>query len=83
MPDGESWIELDDNGNPLGKWVWDGNKGMWVFTNTTPATGSKDTDLDDDPMNILALILVILIIAGLAAGLIILLKHKRREKEKQ
>ena len=31
IPDGDGWLELDEDGVPLGRWEWDPDLEMWVF----------------------------------------------------
>ena len=36
IQDGDDWIELDEDGVPLGKWVWDPETETWVFEPFSP-----------------------------------------------
>ena len=36
MPDGEGWLELDDDGVPLGRWEWDPVTETWIFDPIPP-----------------------------------------------
>ncbi|HCC34532.1 MAG TPA: hypothetical protein DEQ02_02385 [Ruminococcaceae bacterium] len=34
--DGDGWIELDEDGVPLGRWTWDPARGVWIFDEFPP-----------------------------------------------
>jgi len=36
MQYGDMWIELDENGVPLGAWIWDEPTDMWIFDENVP-----------------------------------------------
>ena len=36
IPDGDGWIELDEDGVPLGKWDWDDEEEIWIFDEEVP-----------------------------------------------
>ena len=42
IPDGDGWIELDDDGIPLGRWEW-GPDGEWIFDRFPPLGGMPKT----------------------------------------
>ena len=31
VPDGDLWVELDENGDPVGGWEWDKEVATWVY----------------------------------------------------
>ena len=39
IADGDGWIELDDDGVPLGRWDWDPDEEMWIFDEFPPLAG--------------------------------------------
>jgi len=53
---------------------------MWVFEEYPPAQNTQTGDFDDNPMNIIALIGIILVGGGLLTGLGFLIRKKIREK---
>ena len=36
IQDGDGWIELDEDGVPLGRWTWDEDEEMWIFEEDIP-----------------------------------------------
>ena len=36
VEDGDGWLELDEDGVPLGRWDWDEDLGEWVFEEFPP-----------------------------------------------
>lgn len=35
-PDGDGWIEFDEDGVPLGRWAWDNEEELWIFDEFSP-----------------------------------------------
>ena len=46
IPDDDGWIELDEDGIPLGRWDWDDDEKEWVYIPFTP-----DPPMSDPPMS--------------------------------
>ncbi|MDR0469041.1 MAG: hypothetical protein LBH09_03610 [Peptococcaceae bacterium] len=36
IPDGDGWLELDEDGVPLGRWDWDDEEEEWIFDEFPP-----------------------------------------------
>jgi LPXTG-motif cell wall-anchored protein len=50
VPDGDGYIEVGDDGAPLGRWEYDEDTGEWIFDPVVPlgeppATGDNDAAL--------------------------------------
>jgi uncharacterized repeat protein (TIGR02543 family) len=55
-PGGDNYIELDDNGQPLGEWHWDNDTEMWVFDPYLPLGDLPQTGVPGIPLFRLALL---------------------------
>ena len=42
-PDGDGWIELDENDVPQGRWQWDNEKLEWIFDDDVPLANIPQT----------------------------------------
>jgi len=57
IPDDDGYVEVDDEGNPTGRWVWDDDAGEWVFIpyppnntiNTVPVFSGSPDDINTEP----------------------------------
>ena len=76
IPDGDGWIELDENGVPLGRWGWDPDEEMWIFDDDVPRGSLPQTGSGLPPS------LYVLLLGLLSAGLGIALRFgiSRRHK---
>ncbi|MCL2365343.1 MAG: hypothetical protein FWC71_11870 [Defluviitaleaceae bacterium] len=36
VPDGDAWLEIDDDGTPMGQWTWNANEEIWIFEQFVP-----------------------------------------------
>jgi len=43
VPDGDGFLEFDDDGVPLGRWAWDEDEEMWMFEMFVPLSGMPRT----------------------------------------
>ena len=68
VPDGDGYVEFDEDGTPLGRWTWDPDEGEWVFEEIPPplallpytgVAGNTGAFLALTLLAILALLLVI------------------------
>ena len=80
LPDGDGYLEIDDEGNPLGRWFWDDDAGEWIFEEfptqneellppvitSSPGFIPKDPPRTGDESNA-ALYIALLIIGGIFA----------------
>lgn len=49
VPDGDGFLEFDENGVPLGKWDWDDDQGEWIFDEFPPLGNLPQTGNDGAP----------------------------------
>ena len=61
VPDGDGWIEIDDNDVPLGRWDWDSQKLEWIFDDDVPLADNPQTGGSDLSTHLLFLMGVSLI----------------------
>ena len=47
VPDGDGFIEFDEDGVPLGRWEWSDDEGMWVLDEFPPLAGLPQTGKPD------------------------------------
>jgi len=84
VEDDDGWLELDDDGVPLGRWTWDEDEEEWYFELFTPDVPLAVFDMPQTgTSNVilwLASIFNIVLLAG--AGVITLLTGKHRAKRK-
>ena len=79
-PDGDGWIELDDNGVPLGRWVWSDIEEKWVFERFPPPASGRFPFIDrDNPW--LIFILSALVLIGIGALIWYIIVSKKRRKK--
>ena len=71
VPDGDGWIELDDEGTPLGRWDWDPIDEVWIFDPFTPLRELPATGIPNVPLWIPILGMAVL-------GIGVLLKRKEK-----
>ena len=77
IPDGDGWLELDENGVPLGSWAWDNEEDMWIFDEDIPLGNLPQTG--DNGMGITTLLLLL----GLSLlGIGVTLRSKKSYKSK-
>ena len=74
------WLELDEEGVPLGKWDWDDNTGEWVFEDfTTPLSGMPQTGISSSAIFFYIVMIAILL---LCSGLVLMhIKSKKNKKQ--
>ena len=77
IPDGEGWIELDEDGVPLGRWEWDEDEEMWMFDEDVPLAGLPSTGYSNTPAHLFFLMGATLLWIGLR------LTINRRKRERQ
>jgi len=76
IPEGDYWIEHDENGNPYGRWYWNENDGVWIFEKLPPRSGWNIAEIFNDPARLVAFLAVALIGSGFIVWLFIILKSK-------
>ena len=76
IPDGDGWIELDEDNVPLGRWDWDDDEDMWIFDDDVPLAGLPKTG--DSGVPVYMLLLMGASLSGL--GVALSLGRKKREK---
>ena len=64
--DGDGWLELDEDGVPLGRWGWDDDLEEWVFEEFIPLADMPQTGYKDTPLYLLSLMGLSLIGMGVA-----------------
>ena len=52
--DEDGWIELDEDGVPLGRWDWDEEEEMWIFDPFVPLGGMPQTGVLRWPIPLLS-----------------------------
>ena len=90
IADGDGWIELDENGVPLGRWSWDDDMEEWVFNifdDDAPLSDMSMTDLPQTGVFAFEsyMFFITLAIGTLLIGIGVLMntkKGKRGRKEK-
>jgi len=85
ISEGDDWIEFDENGVPLGRWVWDEELEMWVFEELPPPPlGGRFSSLTPGNRILIFVLSAIAIIGiGLTTWRLIILKKKHRNKKNQ
>jgi hypothetical protein len=56
VPDGDGYIEFDEDGVPLGRWDWDDEEEMWLYDEFPPLGGLPQTGEAGIPLFIVLLI---------------------------
>jgi len=79
VPDGNNWIEYDENGDPYGTWIWDEEAGMWIFEKLPPLATWNIADAIEDSIEIIAVIVIAILGGGALTWWLIL--HKRKNKK--
>jgi len=49
VPYEDGFIELDENGTPIGVWKWDDDTEMWVFEEDVPTSGWTNPISKENP----------------------------------
>ena len=76
VPDGNDWLEFDDSGTPLGRWVW--RDGTWFFDPFAPLSELPQTGIAD---GVLPFALALALTLGGALYLAVLIRRRKgREK---
>ena len=81
VPNGDTWIEIDDLGVPLGEWTWDPEDEEWIFEpmrvplGMMPATGLADN------VNLLLLLLGFSAVIGTTSWFMIKRERKRSKSK--
>ena len=73
VPDGGGFIELDEDGTPLGRWDWDEDEDMWIFDGFPPLGNLPQTRDGWGPANLCAL----LVVAALYTGSLLLARRRK------
>jgi len=83
--DGYTWFVFDENGVPLGAWVWSDEEDMWLFEDYVPL-GAFESQLDELPatglhsnVNRLVLLLGLSVSAAAMAGVGVRRELKRHK----
>jgi len=76
---GNSWIEFDSNGVPLGRWEWSDAEGMWVYRELS--FFSKLLIYIFIEYIVLTLVILGVLVLGVLILLFLLFRKKRREKD--
>jgi hypothetical protein len=63
VPDGDGYIELDEDGVPLGRWEWCPDEEFWIFDDATPLADMPATG-DGLPYTLLFMLIGFLLIAS-------------------
>ena len=66
IQDDDGWIELDENGIPLGRWEWDEEEEMWVLDEDIPLGGLPYTGGDGLSSQLFFLMGAFLLTMGMA-----------------
>lgn len=74
VPDGDGWLELDEDGVPLGRWGWDIEAEEWIFDAFPPLADLPQTD------NIEFLGLCFFVIGSMLIGIGIVLTSVRKDR---
>jgi len=75
QPNGNGYIELDDNGVPQGTWEWDNDEEIWIFSPNIPLGRIPQTGWTGSRW--FALIMNIATVSALGAILFVVTKRKR------
>lgn|GEM_PF-2845802 len=93
--DGTMWFEFDEDGVPLGAWVWDDATDMWIFDEDVPlayfpaapvgaglVTGVASTLMPQTGLNSLSTTfgLLFIFIAVIAVGTLMLIKQETKKR---
>jgi len=80
----EGWIELDDNGVPLGTWIWDNDEEMWIFEPAVPLAAMLWTNMPQTGIaNIVTLIAPIIGLSfAIAVGTFVMIKREKTKISK-
>jgi len=76
VPDGDGFIELDENGVPLGRWGWDSDEESWIFDELVPLADMPATGVSMKN----ELLLISLGFALIMSNLLIALIRNRRTR---
>ena len=73
--DNGNFTELDENNDPLGKWIWDEDLGVWVFESEIPLVAIPDTG--DREKRLIPSLISAAALVGIA-----LIRPRKRENER-
>ena len=68
IPDGDGWIEIDEDGVPLGRWEWNDEEEMWIFDEDIPLGSIPNTGDSGVPVHLFFLMGISLIGIGVVLG---------------
>ena len=70
VPNGEGWIEIDDEGVPLGYWNWDPEEEIWIFDPAVPLAMMPFTGIADNSSYLWVMLALSILTAVGTIGLI-------------